>query len=135
MATEAKWSDLTRPDGARALAAANQLLPPWVALVLVIAIGWQLANIIWMLIPGPAAGDAVIVPAGQAITGRSESLPIRIATFGSFLSAIRMLRQAGHRVEGVLDVHGSARHDMAVVAGAAGVAATQVQSPHHTHRV
>jgi hypothetical protein len=48
MATEAKWSDLTSLDGARALGAANQLLPPWVALILVIAIGWQLANIIWM---------------------------------------------------------------------------------------
>ncbi len=72
MATEAKWSDFTSLDGARTLAAANQLLPPWVALLLVIAIGWQLANIIWMLIPGPAAGDAVVVPAGQVATGRAD---------------------------------------------------------------
>ncbi len=72
MATEAKWSDFTSLDGARALAAANQLLPPWVALLLVIVIGWQLANIIWTLIPGPAAGDAVVVPAGQVVTGRAD---------------------------------------------------------------
>ena len=71
MASEAKWSDFTSLDVARTAAAAGQLLPPWVALLLVIAIGWQLANIIWMLIPGPAAGDAVVVPAGQVAASRS----------------------------------------------------------------
>jgi general secretion pathway protein C len=40
--------------------------------VLVIAIGWQLANIVWMLIPGPAAGDAVVVPAGQVAVSQSD---------------------------------------------------------------
>jgi len=72
MATEAKWSDFASLDVARTTAAASQLLPPWVALVLVIAIGWQLANIVWMLIPGPAAGDAVVVPAGQVAASRSD---------------------------------------------------------------
>ena len=71
MATEAKWSDLASLDAARTAAAASQLLPSWLALLLVIAIGWQLANIVWMLIPGPAAGDAVVVPAGQVTTTRS----------------------------------------------------------------
>jgi general secretion pathway protein C len=73
MATEAKWSDLASMDATRTLAAANQLLPPWVALLLVVAIGWQLANIVWMLIPGPAAGDAVVAPAGQVLPGPSDS--------------------------------------------------------------
>jgi len=68
MATEAKWSDFTSLDGARTLAAANQLLPPWVALLLVIAIGWQLATIVWTLMPGASAGDPVIVPAGQVLS-------------------------------------------------------------------
>lgn len=72
MATEAKWSDFTSLDVARTTAAASQLLPPWIALLLVIAIGWQLANIIWSLMPGPAAGDAIVVPAGQAVPGRSR---------------------------------------------------------------
>ena len=72
MATEAKWSDFASLDVARTTAAASQLLPPWVALVLVIAIGWQLANIVWMLIPGPAAGDAVVVPAGQVAMSQSD---------------------------------------------------------------
>ncbi len=69
MATEAKWSDLASMDATRTLATANQLLPPWVALLLVVAVGWQLANIVWMLIPGPAAGDAIVAPAGQVLPG------------------------------------------------------------------
>lgn len=73
MATEAKWSDFTSLDGARTLAAANQLLPPWVTLLLVIAIGWQLATIVWALIPGSSAGDSVVIPAGQVITSPQGS--------------------------------------------------------------
>jgi len=42
-------------------------LPLWVSLALVVVIGWQLAGIVWSLIPGPETGDAVSVPAGQAI--------------------------------------------------------------------
>jgi general secretion pathway protein C len=38
-------------------------LPPWVGLLLVVAIAWQVAKIIWMLVPGPAAGDSVPLPA------------------------------------------------------------------------
>ena len=73
MASEAKWSDFTSLDVARTASAASQLLPPWVALLLVIAIGWLLANIIWSLMPGPSAGDAIVVPAGQAIPGRAQT--------------------------------------------------------------
>jgi general secretion pathway protein C len=73
MATEAKWSDFASLDGARTLAAANQLLPPWVALLLACAIAWQLANIVWMLVPGTSAGDAVTIPAGQAIVVQHDA--------------------------------------------------------------
>ncbi len=72
MATEANWSDFASLDTGRTVAAANQLLPPWVALLLVVAIGWQLANIVWMLIPGPAAGDPVVAPAGQVLPTPSD---------------------------------------------------------------
>ncbi len=48
------------------IAAANSLLPAWVSLVIVVLIGWQLAQILWSLMPGTAAGVAVVVPAGQA---------------------------------------------------------------------
>jgi general secretion pathway protein C len=66
MTTEAKWSDIASLDGAKIFAAASRLLPAWVSLLLVVVIAWQLARIIWMLVPGPAAGDPVAAPVGQA---------------------------------------------------------------------
>lgn len=63
MTTEAKWADLASMDGAKTLAAANRLLPGWVSLILVVVIAWQAAKIIWMLVPGPSAGDPVTPPA------------------------------------------------------------------------
>ncbi|MBT8099360.1 MAG: type II secretion system protein GspC [Gammaproteobacteria bacterium] len=62
MTTEAKWSDFASLDGEKTLAAANALLPMWVSLGLIVIIAWQLAKIIWMLVPGPSAGDVVSVP-------------------------------------------------------------------------
>ncbi|MDJ0906711.1 MAG: type II secretion system protein GspC [Woeseiaceae bacterium] len=50
-------------DSARMIAAANQLLPPWVSLVLVVVIAWKLAGIVWSLVPGSASGDPVNAPA------------------------------------------------------------------------
>jgi general secretion pathway protein C len=67
MTSEAKWSDFASLDGAKMLAAANRLLPAWVSLLLVIVIAWQLARIIWMLVPAPAAGDSIPVPANQLL--------------------------------------------------------------------
>jgi general secretion pathway protein C len=65
MTTEAKWSDFASMDGAKTIAAANQLLPTWISLILVVVIAWQLARIAWLLVPGPAAGDPVAPPAGS----------------------------------------------------------------------
>lgn len=62
MSTEAKWADFASGDRARIIAAANALLPAWVSLVLVVVIAWQMAKIVWMLIPGPSAGDPVPSP-------------------------------------------------------------------------
>ncbi len=76
--TEAKWSDFTSQDGQRMLAAANQLLPRWVTLALVVAVAWQLARIIWMVVPGSSAGDPIIAPLAQgtiaagATTGQAD---------------------------------------------------------------
>lgn len=67
MSTKAKWTELAGLDGDHAVAALNRVLPAWVSLLLVIVIAWQLARIIWSLIPGPAAGDPVVIPAGQAV--------------------------------------------------------------------
>lgn len=91
MATEAKWSDFTSLDVGRTAHAASQLLPPWVALLLVIAIGWQLANIIWLLIPGPAAGDAVVVPAGRVVADRSGP----VAADAQAIAAAHLFGEAG----------------------------------------
>jgi len=62
MTTEAYWSDFSSLDTGRMLSAANQLLPRWVALALVVGIAWQLAQVIWILMPGSGAGDVVIAP-------------------------------------------------------------------------
>ncbi len=65
MTTEAKWSDFSSLDGERTLAAVNQLLPRWVTLALVVAIAWQLARVIWLVMPGSSAGDQIIAPRTQ----------------------------------------------------------------------
>lgn len=72
MAIEAKWSDFSSLDGDRMLAAANQLLPRWITLLLVVAIGWQLSKIIWTVMPGSPLGDPVDArPAQLAATAFS----------------------------------------------------------------
>jgi len=56
--------------------AASRTLPKWVALALVIGIAWQLAQILWMLMPGSSVGDVVALPAtqpGQPATGATGS--------------------------------------------------------------
>jgi general secretion pathway protein C len=63
MISKTNFSELLSLDGDSALSAANRVLPPWVSLLLVIAIGWQIAKIIWMLVPGPAGGDSISIPA------------------------------------------------------------------------
>lgn len=68
MTTEAKWSDFASKDGAKTIAAANGLLPQWVSVLLVVFIAWQLAKIIWMLVPGLSAGDQVNAPVNAPAT-------------------------------------------------------------------
>ncbi len=63
MISKANWTEFSSVDGSNALAALNRALPPWISVLLVIAIGWQLARIIWMLVPAPATGDPVEAPA------------------------------------------------------------------------
>ncbi len=62
MITRVSWSDLSSVDGSAALSAVSRVVPPWLSLLLVIAIAWQIAKITWLLVPGPAAGDSVSVP-------------------------------------------------------------------------
>ena len=68
MSSNPQWSDFLSGDRARAIAAANGLLPAWISLLIVVLIGWQLAKIVWLFVPGSAAGAPVSVPPGQAQT-------------------------------------------------------------------
>jgi general secretion pathway protein C len=63
MTSQAKWSDFASMDSQKTAAAASQLLPGWISLALVLLIGWQLAKLVWLMVPAPAAGDAVDTPA------------------------------------------------------------------------
>ena len=65
MLSKVNWTDLSRIETGSMVSAANRVLPPWISLLLVIAIGWQIAKVIWLLVPGPAAGNAVDVPASN----------------------------------------------------------------------
>ena len=71
MTSQAKWSDFTSMDGPKMAAAASQLLPGWISLLLVVLIGWQLAGLFWSMVPAPAAGDAVATPERMAMTSQS----------------------------------------------------------------
>lgn len=63
MNSRASWSDFSNMDGATAIALANRHLPPLISLLLVILVSWQVAKILWLMVPGPAAGERVPIPA------------------------------------------------------------------------
>jgi general secretion pathway protein C len=44
-------NDWTRMPPAQLWAEASRVLPPWVTLLLVILVGWQLAKAVWLLFP------------------------------------------------------------------------------------
>ncbi len=72
MIDKANWTRFARMDGGDTLATVNRLLPPWISLLLVILIGWQLAGIVWTLVPGSSAGDPVVVPANLPATSSTQ---------------------------------------------------------------
>lgn len=92
MAIDAKWTDFSGLERERLVATLNQRLPKWVALLLVIAIAWQLARIIWLLVPGSAADDPITVSpaerraaavAGQAAGGADPEAIAAAHLFGA----------------------------------------------------
>jgi len=66
MTLNAKWSDFSNLDSERLFAMATRELPRWLTLVLVLVFGWQLARLVWLLVPAPAAGDPITAPAMAA---------------------------------------------------------------------
>jgi general secretion pathway protein C len=73
MAITAKWTDFSSLDGTQIIAAVNRTVPRWVALALVVGIAWQLAQIIWMLVPGSSAGDDIDAPTIQQAPSAAAS--------------------------------------------------------------
>ena len=59
-------------------AEASRVLPPWVALLLVILIGWQLARAAWLLVPGPATPELPPVPPTQRATAPAPAASVSI---------------------------------------------------------
>ncbi|MGH8494634.1 MAG: type II secretion system protein GspC [Gammaproteobacteria bacterium] len=59
------------------LARASRTLPQWVAALFAIAIAWQLARLIWMLVPSPPEDlDAAVARAGQPGAGRDTLVDV-----------------------------------------------------------
>jgi len=79
MNTRANWATFQGIDGGNMLATASRVLPPWISLLLVLLIGWQIARIIWTLVPGPAAGDLVPAPAVPLTVATSASGDANVA--------------------------------------------------------
>lgn len=80
MAITAKWTDFSSLDTAQIIAAVNRTAPRWVALALVVGIAWQLAQIIWTVIPGSSAGDPIDsppMPYGQAVASGARRADVQ----------------------------------------------------------
>jgi len=58
MISRASFSKIESVD----ISTVNRFLPPAVSLLLVVLIAWQLARMIWMLVPGSSIGDIVALP-------------------------------------------------------------------------
>ncbi len=74
MISRATWSNFLQKDENGVVHALTHSMPPVVSLILAVLIGWQLARIVWMLVPAPAAGDTVELP---------ESIPFAAAAPGN----------------------------------------------------
>ncbi len=69
MTINAKWPDFSNLEPEQLLAAASRTLPFWISLGLAVLLAWQIARLVWMLVPAAATGDPVappVMPAGAA---------------------------------------------------------------------
>jgi general secretion pathway protein C len=62
-AISSRINEWTRLPPAQLWAEASRVLPPWVALLIVILIGWQLAKTVWLLMP---SSEPIALPPIQA---------------------------------------------------------------------
>lgn len=74
--TMAKWTDFNTFDRERIVGALQRSAPPVIAFILVIAIGWQLARIFWLLVPASTLGDPVAaVTAPATLQQQAQNRP------------------------------------------------------------
>lgn len=92
MAITAKLPDFNNLDNERILAFVNGRLPGIVALVLVVLIGWQLAQLVWMLVPGSATGDPVTAP--PAALSSAQGAGAATATDAEVIAASHLFGEA-----------------------------------------
>ncbi len=74
MISRANWSNISSVDGENALNAVNRILPGLLSLVLVVLIAWQVARMVWLVVPGSAAGSVVPLPAAMPGTSAAPSI-------------------------------------------------------------
>ncbi len=79
MNSRANWPFFSSFDSG----AVNRLLPPLVSLLLVVLIGWQLARVIWMLMPGSAVGVAVALPDSLPQTSSTSRISLDVAAIAN----------------------------------------------------
>ncbi|NNC77069.1 MAG: type II secretion system protein GspC [Woeseiaceae bacterium] len=65
------------------MTSATRVLPAWVTLGLVLLLGWQLARLIWLLIPAASTGDPIVMPAGVTRPASSSSAGVDVQTIAA----------------------------------------------------
>ena len=74
MSETARLSDFRDLDRGQLLKLLNSKAPGWVTVLLVVLIAWQLARIVWMLIPGGDDGPPIVMPErAAAVTSGSNA--------------------------------------------------------------
>jgi len=92
MISRTNLSNFAGIDGA----AVNRFLPPLVSLVLVVFIGWQIAKMIWMLVPGSAVGVAVPLPDSLPVSNSSSATSTDVtAIAASHIFGVADAQQSG----------------------------------------
>ena len=107
MLRKANLPDFASVDAGAALATLNRVLPPWVSLLLVVVIGWQVGRIVWTLVPAPAAGDFIEAPAAMpaAVTATGARADVEA------IAANHMFGEASAAAESVAAVPAAAIDD------------------------
>lgn len=84
MISRVSWSNISAMESDDIVATLNRFLPPVVTLVLAVLVAWQAAGLVWKMVPGTAAGDAVATPAslpsGSNVAGNQTDVEAIAAT-------------------------------------------------------